>query len=121
MRGVTEVTGVTNSIYFISDLKRPEKQNRTQYALLFLKDGKNMKQIYIEPLKGEMREKRLVLDWVSTVVFVLDFIKSRMGQKGVVEAGEHSGSIEKLAWKNILPKLSPESFWQGLTKETMSR
>lgn len=33
-----------------------------------------------------------------------------MGQKGVVEAGEHWGSIEKLAWKNLLPKLSPGEF-----------
>jgi hypothetical protein len=69
-----------------------------------------MKEISIEPLEGEQREKRSVLDWASNVVFALDFIKSRMGQKGVVEAGEHWGSIEKLAWKNTLPKLSPGEF-----------
>jgi len=65
-----------------------------------------MKEICIEPLRGEEREKRTVLDWVSEVVFLLDFIKLRMGRKGVVESGEHLGSIEKLAWKNIMNKMS---------------
>jgi hypothetical protein len=34
----------------------------------------------------------------------------RLGQKGVVELGEHLGSIEKLAWKNIVHRLSPAEF-----------
>lgn len=69
-----------------------------------------MKEICIEPLKGEEREKRSVLDWVSEVVFLIDFVKLRMGRGGVVELGEHLGSIEKLAWKNIVHKLSPGEF-----------
>ena len=69
-----------------------------------------MKEICIVPLKGEEREKRSVLDWVSEVVFLIDFIKLKMGQKGVVELGEHLGSIEKLAWKNVMHRLSPGEF-----------
>jgi len=69
-----------------------------------------MKEIRIEPLKGEEREKRLVLDWVSEVVFLLDFIKSKMGHERIVESGEHLGSIERLAWKNVMGRLSPGEF-----------
>jgi hypothetical protein len=69
-----------------------------------------MKEIRIEPLKGEERKKRVDLDWVSEVVFLIDFVKLKLGQKGVVESGEHLGSIEKLAWKNIIQRLSPAEF-----------
>lgn len=69
-----------------------------------------MKEICIEPLKGEEREKRSVLDWVSEVVFLIDFMKLRMGRKGIVESGKHIGSIEKLAWKNTMHRLSPAEF-----------
>jgi len=69
-----------------------------------------MKEIRVEPLIGEERNKRLILDWVSEVVFLIDFIKVRMGRKGVVDSGEHLGSIEKLAWKDVIDKLSPGEF-----------
>ena len=69
-----------------------------------------MKEIHFEPLKGEERRERADLDWVSEVVLLVDFVKSKLGQKGVVESGEHLGSIEKLAWRNIIRRLSPAEF-----------
>jgi len=69
-----------------------------------------MKETHVEPLKGEEREKRLVLDWVSEAVFLIDFIKLKMGKEGVIESGEHLGSIEKSAWKNVMDRLSSGEF-----------
>jgi hypothetical protein len=69
-----------------------------------------MKEMHFEPLKGKERRKRADLDWVSEVVLLVDFVKLKLGQKGVVESGEHLGSIEKLAWRNIIRRLSPAEF-----------
>jgi hypothetical protein len=69
-----------------------------------------MKRIHIEPLEGEERVGRSILDWVSEVVFMLDFVKSKMGHKGLVQLGRHLGSIEKLSWSRVLSKMSPAEF-----------
>jgi hypothetical protein len=71
---------------------------------------KKMKEIRVKPLKGEERRKRAILDEVSEVAFLVDFVKLRMGRKGIVELGEHLGSIEKLGWKDVMHELSPGEF-----------
>jgi hypothetical protein len=69
-----------------------------------------MRRVRVEPLKGKERIRRSVLDWVSEAVFMLDFVKSRMGRQGLIQLGQHLGSIEKLSWTKAMSKLSPTEF-----------
>jgi hypothetical protein len=69
-----------------------------------------MKRIHIKPLEGEERVRRSILNWVSEVVFVLDFVKLKIGQEGLVELGQHLGSIEKLSWSRTVSNLSSAEF-----------
>jgi len=68
-------------------------------------------EVKIEPLTGEKRDKRAVLDFCSWTVFSLDFAKTHLGKEGPALVGRHWGSLEKLGWKSMQKQeLTPSEF-----------
>jgi hypothetical protein len=68
-------------------------------------------EVRVEPLVGEEREKRAILDFCSWTAFSLDFVKTRFGEEGPVLLGRHWGALEKLGWTSMQEqRLSPSIF-----------
>ena len=68
-------------------------------------------EVKIEPLTGQKREERALLDFCSWTVFSLDFAKAHFGKEGPASLGRHWGSFEKLGWKSLQKQeLAPSGF-----------
>jgi hypothetical protein len=68
-------------------------------------------EVKIEPLAGQKREERALLDFCSWTVFSLDFAKAHFGKEGPASLGRHWGSLEKLGWKSLQKQeLAPSEF-----------
>lgn len=51
------------------------------------------RKVEIEPLVGEEREERAILDFCSWTVFSLDFARTCFGKNGPILLGRHWGSL----------------------------